>query len=263
MADQTEVIVATTAFGMGVDKPNVRFVFHHDIADSVDSHYQEVGRAGRDGAPARAILFYRPQDLGIRRFFAGGGNVGLDEIARVAEAIEEQTGPVDAAELRGEADLSETKLTTAVSRLEDAGAAEVLASGEVAATMKPRELPGAVKEAAQEQLHREEFDRSRIEMIRGYAELDDDCLREYVLNYFGEQFQPPCGNCQNCDAGKVAEDRARPFPAGSRVAHAKWGAGLVQRYEGDEMVVLFDSVGYKTLGIELVVERNLLEPASD
>ena len=263
MADQTEVIVATTAFGMGVDKPNVRFVFHHDIADSVDSHYQEVGRAGRDGAPARAILFYRPQDLGIRRFFAGGGNVGLDEIARVAEAIGEQKGAVDAAELRDETDLSETKLTTAVSRLEDAGAAEVLASGEVAATINPRELAGAVREAAQEQLHREEFDRSRIEMIRGYAELADDCLREYVLNYFGEQFEPPCGNCQNCDAGRVAEDRARPFPAGSRVAHGKWGEGVVQRYEGAEMVVLFDSVGYKTLGIELVLERDLLEPAPD
>lgn len=57
LGDGAEVIVAMTAFGMGVDKPDVRFVFHHDISDSVDSHYQEIGR---DGQAARAVLFYRP-----------------------------------------------------------------------------------------------------------------------------------------------------------------------------------------------------------
>src|SRR4051812_36296523 len=64
MADDVEVIVATTAFGMGVDKANVRFVFHSEPSDSVDSYYQELGRAGRDGEPARAILFHRAEDLG-------------------------------------------------------------------------------------------------------------------------------------------------------------------------------------------------------
>ncbi|HEX2178273.1 MAG TPA: ATP-dependent DNA helicase RecQ, partial [Actinomycetota bacterium] len=72
LEDELEVVVATTAFGMGIDKPNVRFVYHHDVADSLDSYYQEIGRAGRDGEPADATLFYRAEDLGLRRFFAGG-----------------------------------------------------------------------------------------------------------------------------------------------------------------------------------------------
>ncbi len=71
MTDAAEVMVATAALGMGIDKPNVRFVFHYHICASLDAYYQEIGRAGRDGRPARALLFYRPEDLGLRRFFAG------------------------------------------------------------------------------------------------------------------------------------------------------------------------------------------------
>ena len=81
MDDELDVVVATTAFGMGVDKPNVRWVVHAEISESLDSYYQEVGRAGRDGEPAEAMLFYRPEDLGLRRFFSGGGQVDLAEIA--------------------------------------------------------------------------------------------------------------------------------------------------------------------------------------
>ena len=187
MEDRVDVVVATTAFGMGVDKPNVRFVFHSEPADSVDSYYQEVGRAGRDGEAARAVLFYRSEDLGIRRFFAGGG--GDDESRR-------------------------------------------------------------------------ELERSRVTMMGEYAETSG-CRREFVLTYFGEQFTPPCGNCDNCEAGLVqaVAVASRPWPGGSRVRHAQWGEGVVQRYEQGAVVVLFDSVGYKKLGLEIVLQRDLLTRA--
>jgi ATP-dependent DNA helicase RecQ len=253
MADEVDVVVATTAFGMGVDKANVRFVFHSEPADSVDSYYQEIGRAGRDRSHARAVLFFRSEDLGLRRFFAGGGHVDEDQLRMVAETVV-------AGDPLEETDLSPTKLLTAVTRLEDVGGVEVDATGDVVGRARLfDDIEGVVDEAWREQQQRQQFDRSRVEMMGAYADADG-CRREFVLTYFGELFEPPCGRCDNCLSGRVGAARVgeRPFAEGSRVAHPQWGEGVVQRYEAAAVVVLFDSVGYKKLGVEIVLERGLL-----
>ena len=114
---------------MGVDKPDVRWVFHHDISESVDAYYQELGRAGRDGEPARALLFYRPEDLGRRRFFASG-KIERDALDRVARVLQGRGRPVDpAAAARASCRSRAAKLATAVHRLEEAGVAEVRDDG--------------------------------------------------------------------------------------------------------------------------------------
>lgn len=262
MEDAAEVIVATTAFGMGIDKANVRFVFHYDISDSIDSYYQEIGRAGRDGEPAQAVLFYRPEDLGIRRFFASSGQVDVDHLQQVATLVLHHQGPVSLHDLREESELSQSKLTTALSRLEEVGVVEISpGGGEVKTGERTETVVEGLLEAASVQQNHTNFDRSRIEMMRGYAELRD-CRRRYLLNYFGEEIEAPCGNCDNCKAGitvaSVAHDEI--FPLNSRVAHNAWGEGLVMRYEGDKIVILFDKIGYKTLAVGVVQERGLLKP---
>jgi ATP-dependent DNA helicase RecQ len=258
MSDAADVIVATTAFGMGVDKLNVRFVYHLDVSESVDAYYQEIGRAGRDGEPAEAILFYRPEDLNLRRFLAASGRVDADQMARVAEAVQDAAGPLRVDEIGDEADLSQTKVAIALNRLEDVGAVDVLPSGEVV-TNANGAMAETVEEAAEAQENLRAFARSRIEMMRGYADMTD-CRREYILNYFGEVYAPPCDNCDNCLAGRSVTKSlsAQPYPIDSQVVHKLWGPGMVMRHAGDTMVVLFDSVGYRTLAVDLVMEEGLL-----
>jgi ATP-dependent DNA helicase RecQ len=208
------------------------------------------------------VLFYRSEDLGLRRFFSGTGHVEVDEIAQVLAAVREHEGPVEPAELQEETDLSQTKLTTAVSRLEEAGAVEVLPSGEVAGAEGAPEPSEAIVAAAEAEEKRRSFERSRVDMMRGYAETDG-CRRAFVLAYFGEPFEGPCGSCDNCLEGRTEDATPDdvPFAVGSRVCHGQWGEGVVQRYDDDAVVVLFDEVGYKTLAIDVVEERSLLEPA--
>jgi ATP-dependent DNA helicase RecQ len=258
MSDAADVIVATTAFGMGVDKLNVRFVYHLNVSESVDAYYQEIGRAGRDGEPAEAILFYRSEDLNLRRFLAASGQVDAGQMTRVAEALQDAAEPLQVEQIGEETDLSQTKVMIALNPLEEVGAVDMTPSGAVVATVNG-DVAEAAEAAAEAQERLRMFARSRIEMMRGYADMIA-CRREYILNYFGEVYAPPCDNCDNCLSGLSGAKpaAAQPFPINGKVVHKVWGPGLVMRYAGDTMVVLFDSVGYRTLAIDLVMREGLL-----
>ena len=258
MDDNVEVIVATTAFGMGINKSNVRFVYHYEISDSVDGYYQEIGRAGRDGQEAEAILFYNPKDLGLHTFLTSSGKVKADEVVMATRILYEDKGARDPRELREQLEISQTKLMQILSYLEALDAAKLLPNGEVMPLRRPPDLNTLAEEVIHLHDNRRQVMKSRLDMIQGYAEATD-CRREYLLNYFGEGLDEACGFCDNCAKGSTTEDSGpMPFPLNSQVAHTAWGKGLVMRYDGDKVVVLFDKVGYKTLSLEIVTEQRLL-----
>jgi ATP-dependent DNA helicase RecQ len=278
----TDVIVATSAFGMGLDKPDIRFVFHANVPESPDAYYQEVGRAGRDGEAAGAVLFYRPEDLSLARFFTAGVPKS-DDVARVVGAVDGwDLAAMDRRALAERLGMGPRRLGRILGLLSEVSAEASGTSGSAAGggsgvdadtdgaedTEDPEQRRARLVEAisARAEAHRA-LQKSRIEMMRAYAETTS-CRRQFLLGYFGEESSDLCGRCDNCREGRssaeeagTALDDAAAFAVQSRVEHAEFGPGVVMSVDGDVVTVLFETVGYRTLHLPTVLERELLTAA--
>jgi ATP-dependent DNA helicase RecQ len=262
LSRRVRVVVATSAFGMGIDVPDVRFVVHASVPESPDTYYQQIGRAGRDGEPAEVILFHRPEDLHLQTFLTAS-RVPEKALRDVARALRKSDTPLTGRELAERIDATPARRTRAVNLLEQVGAVGT-ADGELV-WLDARLTPKAALERAQSVADtHQQLIRSRVEMMRGYAETTG-CRRQFLLGYFGEQLAEPCGNCDTCAAG-TAERRSTvgsSLPVNSAVRHRSWGRGIVMSVEADRLTVLFDEVGYRTLATEAVREAGLLVPEGD
>jgi ATP-dependent DNA helicase RecQ len=240
---------------MGIDKADIRFVVHAATPDTLESYYQQVGRAGRDGEPARAVLLHRPEDFSLHRFHAGAA--ADDTSVRAVWAAASDGLPV--AELRERVDLPGRRTAKVVDLLEASDCVRVRRT-----RLRTRDLPleEVLDRVAQEVAVRRRVALSRMEMMRGYAETPG-CRRRFLLGYLGEELDQPCGHCDTCDDGTAlgAPSPTAPFAVGLPVRHTQWGPGVVVSTETDRLTVLFDREGYRVLSLEAVCEEGLLEPA--
>lgn len=208
MQRKIDIVVATNAFGMGIDRPDIRFVAHFDVPGSVEAYYQEAGRAGRDGEPATCELLFNHADTRVQEFFIEGSNPSVPFIIQTYEILrreadakhEIQMSIREMAEQVG-ADGNDMMISSALHVLDREGYIDRfdIPGRRVRGTRlaQPEVRGDQLKLDTAKLREKERRDRAKLKAIVDLV-YGRDCRQQTILRYFGESETAACGNCDVC-----------------------------------------------------------------
>jgi len=201
------VMVATSAFGLGVDKPNIRYILHYQAPGSLEEYVQEAGRAGRDGYPARCILLLEEADLRTREHLTSRSRstrAQLEKVAKALRAWADEKRSVAPKELALSAQVPASNAASILASLEGVGAVEESDDepGRFFVALAAADFDARVHDLARRLETARTQDARRLEAVRDYVR-SPECRSVFLRRWFGETNPPECGLCDRCRAAGV------------------------------------------------------------